>query len=147
VLGLIDHHYHGRIWNGRPSGLEVLRRSDWNSWYRIWHETVGGVTKYAALFCCSEEMTPRITTIRRTLAHVIDYSILPTCVRASNPWIPTALTLTDRLYAGHLQQHLFYRSHFCCSGQGSRALSLNYQQTCPRIWIACNQSGWRIVSR
>jgi hypothetical protein len=47
-LGVVDHHFHGRLRNGRPTGYHVLSDTP-VYWHRVRHETVGGVTEYHAL--------------------------------------------------------------------------------------------------
>jgi hypothetical protein len=60
VIGVLDHHFHGRLRNGGPSGLAFEHRTDWNYWTRVRHETVGGTTRHVGLFCSSFEFSPVI---------------------------------------------------------------------------------------
>jgi hypothetical protein len=48
VLGVLEHHFSGRVRNGRPAGIGVLPQGHW---HRVRHPSVGGVTEYCALFC------------------------------------------------------------------------------------------------
>jgi hypothetical protein len=63
VIGVVNHHFHGRLRNGRPSGLSIQGRTDWNTWTRVRHETVGGSTRFVGLFCSSIELFPVISTL------------------------------------------------------------------------------------
>jgi hypothetical protein len=51
IIGVLDFHFHGRLRNGRPSGISLAQKTDWNLWTRDWHETVGGSTRFVGLFC------------------------------------------------------------------------------------------------
>jgi hypothetical protein len=54
VLGVLDHHFHGRLRNGRPSGIPVTNRVKWNTWTRVRHETVRGSTRFVS--CCQKSV-------------------------------------------------------------------------------------------
>jgi hypothetical protein len=121
VIGVLDHHFHGRLRNGRPSNLDVHR----NEWSRVLHETVGGVTRFVGLFCSSMELLPVVSTLRRTLHHVVDFGLRPVCVKANDPRLIRALTLKHLLHPSFIQQPITYPTHFCCSGVGYRSLTAN----------------------
>jgi hypothetical protein len=123
LIGVLDHHFHGRLRNGRPSGISLDAFNSWNSWSRIRHETVGGVTLFAALFCSTIEISPSVTTLRRTLNHVIDFGIRPECIQDTDCRKTRALTLKDRVYPNQLDQHVVYHTPFCCTGLGLRNLT------------------------
>jgi hypothetical protein len=69
------------------------------------------------------ELTPPVSILRRTLVHILDSSVRPTCLREQDGRAQGSLSLEDRLLPGQLQQTLVYRTHFCCSGLGIRPLS------------------------
>jgi hypothetical protein len=85
VVGVVDHHFYGRLRNNRPSGLSLSSMNNRNIWTRIQHDSIGGVTKYTALFCASIEIDATVSTLRRTLHHIMDHSIRPQCIRDGDP--------------------------------------------------------------
>jgi hypothetical protein len=123
ALGVVDHHFHGRLRNGRPSGLSATTVHPCLTWTRLRHEVVGGTTHYVALFCSSTRFSPAVTNLRRTLGHIVDYGIRPQCSDITNDRHAKALTLTDRLYLEQLSQMIVYPTHFCCKGFGYQSLT------------------------
>jgi hypothetical protein len=84
--------------NGRPSGILVSDFNHSNVWMIICHEAVGGVTRFASLFCSTMDIDPVISTLRRMLQHMVNYSIRPLCIKTSDHRFETALTLCLRLH-------------------------------------------------
>jgi hypothetical protein len=125
VIGVVDHHFHGRLRNGRPSGISVSSMLGGAVWTRVRHESVGGVTKFVGLFCSSMNLDPTVSTLQRTLNHIVDFSLRPRCIRDSDDRFTSALTLQQRLYPGNLEQFIVYPTHFCCTGFGYRSLTPN----------------------
>jgi hypothetical protein len=123
TIGVLDHHFHGQLRNGRPSGVSLHHRPDWNMWMRDQHETVGGVTRFGALFCSSIELSPVLGPLKRTiLNHVVDFGIRPQCVLNRDHRLTGALTLQDLLYPSYLDQPILYPTQFCGTGLGCRSL-------------------------
>jgi hypothetical protein len=60
AIGVLDHHFHGRLRGGRPTGcLTSLIQ-----WHRVRHTSVGGATDYCALFgCVGLHIDPHTTTL------------------------------------------------------------------------------------
>jgi hypothetical protein len=68
-----------------------------HTWTRVHHETVGGVTRFVALFCSTMDIDPAVVTLTRTLQHVVDYSVQPVCIKAEDSRIKGSLSLMSRL--------------------------------------------------
>jgi hypothetical protein len=64
AIAVVDHHFHGQLRNGRPSGLSMEDAHHYLIWTGLRHEVIGGSTHYVALFCASEELNPLVTTLR-----------------------------------------------------------------------------------
>jgi hypothetical protein len=58
TIGVVDHHFHGRVRNGQPAGISVGEFNNRNIWTLVRHESVGGVTRFAGLFCSSIDIDP-----------------------------------------------------------------------------------------
>jgi hypothetical protein len=123
AIGVIDHHFYGRLRNGRPSGLPVGHDSGPCRWTRIRHESVGGASNFVALFCSTEVLDPVVSMLQRTLHHVLDHEIRPTCVRDTDPRRESALTLRERIHPAALDRFIVYSTQFCCTGWGIRVLT------------------------
>jgi hypothetical protein len=123
VLGVIDHHFYGRLRNGRPSGLSIGTSSELLQWTKVQHESVGGVSTFVGLFCTIFKFDPVVTVLQRSLQHVVDHGIRPTCIRDTDPRFGKALTFKDRIHPSTLDKEFIYPTHFCCSGWGWRRLT------------------------
>jgi hypothetical protein len=84
-------------------------------WTRLRHDTFGGVTHYQAL----------LGTLRRTIRHIVDYSLKPKWAQppALGDPPPTMLTLDDRIHPDDLERRSIYHTHYSATGWGSRGLS------------------------
>jgi hypothetical protein len=120
IIGVVDHHFHDQLRNGRPAGISLINLRNGNIWTRVQHESVGGVTCFTALFCSIVELSPQITALRRTIHHIVDYSVRPSCIRENDSRRCSALTLQSRLHPGFLDQLVAYTTHFCGNGLGLR---------------------------
>jgi hypothetical protein len=118
VIGVVDHHFYGRHRNGRPSGLNLHSSNSNLVWRRLLHESVGGVTRNVGLFCSNCDLEPVISTLRRTINHIIDFSVRPRCVQGKEKAENQALTLGDWIYPENLEQLIVYNTQFCCSREG-----------------------------
>jgi hypothetical protein len=125
VIGVVDHHFHGRLRNGRPRGISVSSMLGGAVWTRVRHESVGGVTKFVGLFCSLMNLDPLVSTLQQTLNHIVDFSLRQRCIRDSDDRFTSALTLQQRLYPGNLEQFIVYPTHLCCTGFGYRSLMPN----------------------
>jgi hypothetical protein len=123
IIGVVDHHFYGRLRKGRPSGIVSNPIVDLSQWTRIRHESVGGVSTFVALFCSVMKIDPVVTTLQRTLQHVVDYGVRPKCIRESDSLFQISLTLKDRIHPAELDRTIVYATHFCCSGWGVRRLN------------------------
>jgi hypothetical protein len=81
ILGVLDHHFYGRLRSGCPSGIPPLSYEHILCWTKIRHETVGGITASVGLFCSTTKLESEITVLQRTLQHVVDYGVRPKCIR------------------------------------------------------------------
>jgi hypothetical protein len=92
-------------------------------WQLVRHETFGGVTHFQTLMGSNiPDFEPTRTTLRRTLRHIIDYSLKP---RWSSPPSTRSQTLSleSRLHPGDLTREVCYHTHFSATGWGTRSLS------------------------
>lgn len=132
VISSFDHHYGGRLnqQTGAPSTINVLDLP-FVTWYRIRHPTVGGTTTFTNIqgtcnipaFC-----VPTTSDIRRTLKHVLHYSVRPLCISTAKAHSSVekraCLSVNDRLRPSNLQQPIIYgATSFCASGWGKRSLT------------------------
>jgi hypothetical protein len=124
VIGVLDHHFYGRLRKGRPSGVEATTHGSPLCWTKICHESVGGVSTFVALFCSPVKLEPEITMLQRTLKHVVDHAVRPSCIRMTDVRFTSALTLKDRIHPSNLMREFVYPTHFCCTGWGFRSLTL-----------------------
>jgi hypothetical protein len=112
VLVVVDHHYYGQLRNGTPSGLNLTQLNNNLCWTKLRHESVGGATRYVGLFCSPLELDPVVSSLRRTINHIVDYSIRPLCISEKDTRVETFLTLTDRIYPHNLSQSIVYNTQF-----------------------------------
>ena len=92
-------------------------------WSQVRHVTFGGVTQFQTLVGTNiPDFEPTRTTLRRTLEHIIDYSLKPR-------WSPapgahnSSLTVKDRLHPDDLGREVCYHTHYSGTGWGTRRLS------------------------
>jgi hypothetical protein len=122
VLAILDHHFTGRVRNGRPAGVGVTTH---HSWKRIRHATTGGVTDFCGLFCSAHtDVEPNVSTLPQSLLHILGYGCRPQY--ASDPSLSTncaSYLPEDRLQLGNFAKPLFYHTLFFASRWGFRSLA------------------------
>jgi hypothetical protein len=124
-LGVLDHHYSGRLRCGRPSGMGIIRSGHF-VWHRVRHETVGGGTDSATLFCTNKPNIVPITTIlRRTISCILDLSIrCKVCEPPPSPsHDPSWLNINDRLDPLNVHCSVLAQTYRSRTGWGHRPLS------------------------
>jgi hypothetical protein len=89
------------------------------------HHTFGGVTHFQAMLGTNiPNFVPVRMTLRRTLRHVLEYSIKPRWAPApSRDTSSTPLRLEDRLHPSDLNSEILYHTHYSATGWGIRSLS------------------------
>jgi hypothetical protein len=124
TVGVLDSHFHGRMRNGRPSGVRIAGLGH-VCWHRVRHTSVGGSTLYCCLFGTNMADTePQVSLLRRTIRHYLDHSIRPA------PWSrqfdsdPNILTDDDLLHPASLNVLVKYPTSFSHNGFGLRSLTV-----------------------
>jgi hypothetical protein len=89
-------------------------------WTQLRHDTFGGVTHFQAMLGSNiPGFEPDKTNLRRTIRHVLDYSLKP-------KWAPlpalgaksTSLTLNNRIHPSELTSTILYHTHYSATGWG-----------------------------
>jgi hypothetical protein len=94
-------------------------------WSQLRHETFGGVTHFQTMLGTNiPNFEPSRTSLRRTIRHVLDYSLKPRWAHPPGPQ-DQSLTLNERLHPGDLQRQICYHTHYSATGWGTRRLSLD----------------------
>jgi hypothetical protein len=95
------------------------------------HESVGGSSLFVSVFGVLGHplAAPQVTTIRRTLQHVLDFSIRPKYVAGVSQAPIGCLQMSDRLYPGQLETSVvlpttFYASQWGVSSELSSVFGL-----------------------
>jgi hypothetical protein len=91
---------------------------------RLRHDTFGGVTQFQAMLGTNIPIfEPVPATLRRTIQHVLEYSVKPKWAPASTA-ATTAVTLNlnQRLHTSDLHQEVLYLTHYSATGWGTRSL-------------------------
>jgi hypothetical protein len=133
----VDHHFHGWIQNGRPAGISVAAFDHSHVWTRVRHESIGGITRFAARLCSNMDTDPVIETLTRTIHHAVDYSIRPACIKGDDPRVGQSLNLKSRLFPRNFQQTVLYPTRFCCMGVRIRSLTGNERAHAFGLPIIC----------
>lgn len=90
---------------------------------RITHKVVGGVTNFQTLFGFRNiDVNPALTTLRRKLGSVLDYSIRPARVASSFP-SQAHFTQSSILPVSKLSANIFFHTSFSATGLGVRSLA------------------------
>jgi hypothetical protein len=122
-LGVVDHHYGGRVRNGRPSGASTPLLSH-VSWHRVRHPSLGGVMEFTSLFGLTNlEVEPSSSSLRRSIRHILEFGIRPFYAPGCSPPSRTHYRVDDRLWPGSYGLPVYHHTTFFASGWGSRSLS------------------------
>jgi hypothetical protein len=130
ILGVVDQHFSGRLRSSRPTGTSSTYCLDRVTWTRVRHVSTGGPTEFVSLFgCMGVQIEPMVTTLRRTIRCILDFSIRPNPpIRLPAQYVPhpqfNVYTLGDTLRPGWYHVPVRCPSSFHASGWGSRILSL-----------------------
>jgi hypothetical protein len=127
TVGVVDHHFTGRLRNGVPPGNGHLVPSN-VSWHRLRHLSFGGPTKFVTLVGVTATTWSPPSDLRRTVRHVVDFKVKPKfCHNQPNFTASTVhrYSLDDRLIPGKYNHVLCYPTHFFMSGWGQRCLELS----------------------
>jgi hypothetical protein len=123
TIGTIDSHVSSRFNHGRPKGVDRSTAPDL-AWFRIRHETVGGMTLFNAVHATRHTgcVLPQVTTLRRKIASIMDASVKPRFL-TSREKPDHALSAQELLSPLHLEQPVMCSTRFYSSGWGIRSLT------------------------
>jgi hypothetical protein len=96
-------------------------------WHRRRHESFGGCTTFTALLGVGggdQNYKPVTTSIRRTIGHVLDYSIRPSPASNSAKHSSTVLSIDSRLDPSDFGHEILYRTSLYANGWRTRLLTL-----------------------
>lgn len=94
-------------------------------WHRYRHASFGGCTTFTALLGVGGlvNYSPVVTSIRRTLGHVLDHGTKPNPVTKASDFDHTMLSVDSRLNPESFDQEIRYPTSFYANGIGTRKLT------------------------
>lgn len=121
VLFLVTESFGGRMRNGKITDKGVNPLIDWSV---LRHSSFGGPTNFRALFGrMNFYFEPKTTTLRRTIAHIIDFGLRPDQSSEKASEASDSYTAHDIIQQQYLERKVVYRTHYCRSGWGERELN------------------------